>query len=385
MRWTATERTRLDRRGFLAALGGATAGALALDPRTAYAVELLIGADPEEPLFASARRNADGRHAVAVMTADGRDLIEVPLPGRGHGIAVSPDRRRLMAFARRPGTFAVLFDRDGRSAPQVIASPAGRHFYGHGAFSPDGRLVLAVENDFEAARGVVGLYDVSGPAVRRLGEIDTFGVGPHDLLFADGGRTLVVANGGIETHPDHGRDKLNLDTMRPSVVFLDAASGTLLAEHRLSDDLHQLSLRHMGLDARGRVWVGGQFEGDPGLTPPLVARLARDEAPLVLGAPAAVARSLHNYVGSVAVNVAGDVVATSCPRGGRVLYWDAASGALLGAQDIADGCGLAPIDETGFLVSDGFGALSYVPDPTARPEVLGRPAGVAWDNHMAAL
>ena len=47
----------------------------------------------------------------------------------------------------------------------TIPSIEGRHFFGHGVFSPDGKLLYATENDFEAARGVIGVYDVR-PATR---------------------------------------------------------------------------------------------------------------------------------------------------------------------------------------------------------------------------
>ena len=35
------------------------------------------------------------------------------------------------------------------------------------------------------------------------------------------GRMLAIANGGIETNPDFGRTKLNLDHMEPSLVLVD--------------------------------------------------------------------------------------------------------------------------------------------------------------------
>ena len=40
------------------------------------------------------------------------------------------------------------------------------------------------------------------------------------------GRTIAVANGGIATHPDFDRVKLNLATMEPSLVRLDAAPAS---------------------------------------------------------------------------------------------------------------------------------------------------------------
>ncbi|WP_417667770.1 DUF1513 domain-containing protein [Roseibium sp.] len=385
MLWTATDRTAFSRRAFLSGLGGLTALAATRLGQSPATAALLDTSQIDTPLFASARREADGSYALALVDEAGQDLARVTLPGRGHGIAVSPDKTRIMAFARRPGTFALLIDPYQRSEPRILTSIADRHFYGHGCFSADGRLVYAVENDYEAVRGVIGVYDVSGSEIKRIGELETGGIGPHDLLLTDNGKTLVIANGGIQTHPHQPRKKLNIETMTPSVVYMDIETGDLLAQHALSKDLHQLSLRHMALDGQGQVWVGGQFEGDLVLTPPLIARMTRDSGPQVAEIPDSLASVLKSYIGSVVANRSGDVIATSAPRGGQILFWSASDGTFLGAQQVIDGCGVAPIDESSFLISDGTGGLSYLEDPTAYPDVLSRPAGVSWDNHMLAL
>ncbi|MBO0347084.1 DUF1513 domain-containing protein [Roseibium sp. CAU 1637] len=375
-------RTEISRRALLAGLGGMAALSLQGFSASAAAAPLLETALLDTPLFASARRETDGRYALAIVDDAGQLLAKVGLPDRGHGMAISPDRRRIMAFARRPGTFALLIDPFEAREPQILAAAEGRHFYGHGCFSPDGRLVYAPENDYENVRGVVGVYDVSGRTIRRLGEIETHGVGPHDLLLMDDGKTMVVANGGIQTHPGRPREKLNIATMKPSVVYLDMQTGDLLARHELDTDLHQLSLRHMAKDAKGQIWVGGQFEGDLALAPPLVARMTRDSAPTLTQLPDTLATGLESYIGSVVANADGDVIATSAPRGNKVLFWSATSGELLATKDIQDGCGVAPIDAHSFLISDGTGALTYLEDVTRPADILSRANGIAWDNHM---
>lgn len=384
MRSTATREQRFSRRGFLQALG--SLAALPAFSGSTLADSLLDRhAGDDAPLFASAYKDASGGFGIGVVDDYGQILARIGLPGRGHGIAVSPDKRRLVAFARRPGVFALVIRPFEDTEPEVIVAEPGRHFFGHGCFSADGRLFYAVENDFEAARGVIGIYDASGVAARRVGEIDTHGTGPHDILLSSNGRTLVVANGGIETHPDKGRLKLNLDTMSPSVVFVDAESGDLVTKHVLERSLHQLSLRHMALDSSDRVWVGGQFEGPLSDRPPLVAVFSRDEIPGLIEIPDSLSGRLQNYIGSVTANRTGTVVATSAPRGGQTLFWEAAKGAFLGAQAIPDGCGVAPAGQDSFLVSDGNGGLSFVGKADKPAEILARPPGFSWDNHMVAL
>ncbi|GAA0785471.1 DUF1513 domain-containing protein [Roseibium denhamense] len=384
MRSTETKLTAVSRRGFLAALGG-----LALSPafaRTPLAENLTQSTfEGEGQLFASAYKKTSGHYGIGLLDEFGQVLAEIGLPGRGHGVAVSEDRSCLVAFARRPGTFAVVIRAIAPQDPELITAAPGRHFFGHGSFSADGQLLYAVENDFHAARGVIGVYDLTGAGVRRIGELDSHGVGPHEMVMAPDGKTLVIANGGIETHPDKGREKLNLATMAPSIVYLDAETGDLLSEHRLDAALHQVSLRHMALDGDGHVWVGGQYEGPAHDTPPLVAKFTMDGAPELLEVPGVIASTLQNYIGSVAANKDGSVIATSAPRCGQTLFWDAQAGAFLGSQRIIDGCGVAPIDQGSFLISDGNGGLSIVDDPGTRADIIARSPGYAWDNHMSAL
>ncbi len=165
----------------------------------------------------------DGRYGVGVLTEQGRLVHALDLPERGHDITFDPVSRRSVVFARQPGTFAVVFDHTGEAEPVTIATVEGRHFYGHGVFSPDGALLYATENDFDNAAGVIGVYDATD-GFRRIGEFATHGVGPHELLLCPDGKTLAIANGGIETHPDFGRAKLNIATMQPSLVFVDGAT-----------------------------------------------------------------------------------------------------------------------------------------------------------------
>ena len=119
--------------------------------------------------------------------------------------------------------------------------------------------------------------------------------------------------------------------------------------------------------------------------PPLVAVFTPDDMPKTTQIPGVFAGKLENYIGSVAANRAGDVIATSAPRGGHTLFWNAETGAFLGAQAIPDGCGVAPADQGSFLISDGNGGVSYVVEPGAQTEILSRPPGFSWDNHLVAI
>lgn len=364
--------TAIDRRTFLT-----LAGAALLAPGAAA-----DGAD--EALFLGARRGGNGFEA-AVIDERGRDRLVLPLEARGHSFAIDAASRRAVAFARAPGRFAVTFSLDGGAEPVAIAAEAGRHFYGHGLFTPDGRLMLATENDYEAARGVTGVYD-AGKGFARIGEFATGGIEPHEALLMPDGKTLCAANGGIQTHPDYERVKLNLATMEPSLAYLDIATGDIVEQVKLAKDLHQVSIRHMAVDAFGHVWFGCQYQGDPTERPALVGRHRRGREIEMFAGPADVLRALDNYVGSVAVDTSGTVVATSSPHGGVVAFWDAATGRSLGLRQLADGCGVAGSGRARIIATSGRGAIVETgPDGDTSELAAPAPTAPAWDNHLRRI
>jgi len=372
--------------------------------------------------YLSARRRA-GRDECVWCDAQGRVHGALWLPARGHSFALDAPRRRAVVFGRQPGFFAWALplttaqDRGADTAvtlpPEPLRLPAGRHFYGHGVYAPDGQTLYVTENDYVNARGVIGVYDARpGRGHARIGEFDSGGIGPHDIACMPDGQTLCVANGGLQTHPDFGKTILNLATMRSSLTYLNRHTGQVLEMHTLEHALpaawRHLSLRHLTVDGAGAVWAGGQYVNPDGQRPGLVWRHVRGQD--VQPAPCAPdqTRAMRNYVGSVAVNRRGDVVAASSPVGGQVLCWKApkttdARGAKTGSDlpalldvfPLPDVCGIAPWGADGFLLSSGHGVLAtydpfgnVVGGTHANGRVHAMPpsaASLAWDNHLCRV
>ncbi|MBB4063727.1 DUF1513 domain-containing protein [Gellertiella hungarica] len=352
-----------DRRQFLKASGAAFLAGLS--PAGARAA---LSADA---LFASAYRGEDGRFGIATLTERGELVDRALLPDRAHGLAYSPATDRLVAFARRPGTYMMALSRRGLAEPVVVTAAEGRHFYGHGCFSPDGRLLYACENDFDARRGVIGVYDATD-GFRRKGEFSSFGVGPHDLSISDDGRLLIVANGGIETHPDFGRTKLNLDRMEPSLALIGATDGRLVEKHGLPAHLSHLSTRHIDTDGKGRIWFACQYEGARDDRPPLAGSFAPGEEIRFLALPEDVTEGLALYVGAIAVNRSEGLVGLASPKGGFAVTVDMDSGRVVDRRRLASAAGIAP-------APGGFALSSY--DGHFRDKKL----ALTFDQHIAAL
>lgn len=373
MRSTATDRAPagLHRRALLA-----SAGALALSAALTPLARAEGGA-----LYASACRMGDGRFAVALLDEAGRLVRTAEIPARGHCAAVDPTGRFVVLFARRPGTFAIVLDRGGAAPDLVIEAAEGRHFEGHGQFSRDGRLLYAAENAYDEGAGVVGVYDVAA-RFRRIGELPSHGVGTHEILFAPDGKTLVVANGGILTHPDYPRAPLNLSDMQPSLARVDAETGDLLETVAPPAALQSLSPRHLAIDARGRAWLGCQWEGADEAAAPLVAVHAPGEDLRLVALPDEARLALRHYVGSLAIADDGRRLAVSGPRGGVVLVVDTETEAVIDRRPLHDGCGAAPATGGGFVLTSGDGDV--VVRRGGGDAGLGH-ADVAWDNHLRRL
>ena len=337
--------------------------------------------------FVSACSDGTGATLARVFDDAGRILATLPLPGRGHGAARRPRHREVVVFARRPGRFALAFDPLTPERPLHIGAAPGRHFYGHGAFSPDGRWLFACENDYDKARGCIGVYDATA-GYRREAELEAYAIGPHEMVLLSDGRTLALANGGIQTHPDKGREKLNIATMQPSLAYIDSESGRLLHDHRLPAAMHQASIRHLAAAPDDTVGIVMQYEGPRDSLVPLVG-FHRGEGDIVLPHPEiSVLRSLRQYCGSTAMDVSGQVLAASAPRGGQVTFWSVGEPRYLASLELGDGCGVAASGEAGgFVCSSGFGRLLHHNALSKKTSEIGdsAPESVAWDNHLTAF
>lgn len=365
----------IDRRRFL--IGSlVTLGAA----RHAFASEGLSQEAARLALYVSGARLPDGGFAVLVISEDGRILREIPMSARGHDIAVDHVRRRAVIFARRPGFFALAFDVDGRGEPQVFTPPADRHFYGHGAFAHDGRLLYATEHNVETGDGMIGIYDATG-GWQRVGEFPSYGVGPHEAIMLSDGRTLAVANGGFGNDPATGRESIGVAMMEPNVAFIDTRTGALRTSHGVPRAINLLSLRHLVETPTGDIWFGTQWQGNLEECPALVGRVGLDR-PIALPETAdALGISLKGYIGAVAVNRDGRLLAASAPLAGKVLYLDATTGSLVREVSIKDSSGVTLGNgRADFAMSTGQGIVRFA-DEGAAPHDL-EFSGAEFDNHL---
>ena len=359
---------------------------LSLTPISGY------GSTNSKPLIYLGASATGGNFQISGFTSAGIIKYQLPLPVRGHAFAIAPCKQSAVVFARRPGRYACAFNLIEGKITNEFSTPENRHFYGHGVFSKDGCLLYATENNFQEGVGTIGIYD-SQQSYRRVGEIQSYGIGPHEIRLLSDGDTLVVANGGILTHPDLPRVKLNLPSMSSSLCYVDRHSGRLLQKVQPDSSLFQLGIRHIDVSKFDTVAIAGQYEGPAGNLVPLVALHHIQGVPnsesnhdlQFLAAPRKVLRAMKQYCGSVCFDSSGQVCAVSAPRGNLITFWDTFTGNFLSAVKVQDSSGVAPGEQAGeFLASSGNGEVFVVNSHSSNKFLLKihdfKPDH--WDNHL---
>jgi hypothetical protein len=332
-----------------------------------------------------ARADQANRFFVTGFDTDGGLAFDLPLTARGHGFAVRPDAGDAVLFARRPGDHATVLDPEAGERLLRIAAAPDRWFNGHGTYDAAGRRLFASETVASTGDGVIGVYEPAA-GYRRMGEFRSGGLDPHDIRLLPDGRTLVVANGGILTHPDAPGVQLNLADMQPSLAYLDAASGALREEVRLAPALHQLGIRHLAVAADGTVAIAMQFAGPSMRTLPLVG-MHRLGATTIEFLPIAedLLSALRGYCGSAAIDASGTVLGVTSPRGSRAVFWHLPSRSVIGTARVADGCGIADVSGAGFLLGSGLDGMFRYRSGDGELSRLPLPLTARWDNHLASL
>ena len=349
---------------------------------------------------------------VVGIDADRQIVWQTTMPERVHDIVVQPiakvssnkknaHKRDVVVMGRRPSDWFWVLDTANGQVKFAIQAEVNRHFYGHACYSLDGTLLYVTENDTVNLVGTIGVYKVN-KGYQKIAEFDAYGIGPHELIMHPDGETLIIANGGIKTEKA-SREELNLDSMQPSLVYLNRHNGALLEQ--VAPEHKQMSVRHLAVNHDGMVVIGIQFQGDKHINVPLVLTHQRGEnelKPLIM--PDNQWQRFHHYIASVAMDSEHNLLCATSPFGGCAAVFDLTTRELISADSISDCAGvsvLASEMQAGFIVSDGLGQLTtlHVTDDVAnnmsdndkknplfkRTIKNSQTHTMSFDNHLQAL
>ena len=371
----------LSRRGFLISSAFGLVG-ISANPTLAQ-----LWKQAREKLYLTSINNDNGQSFISAVDILGKVHFKIPVGARCHATAPDPVRpNRAVIFPKRPGYISYLVDYDQGRVLKQFNAREGRFFYGHGTFSKDGKYLFATENDYVAKKGVVSIWD--GETMQFLGEIPSFGIGPHELTILEDGKTLVIANGGVFEHPDigefKGRQKLNVSDMQPSLVYVDVGSSKLLAEFRPEN--HFLGLRHLSARSDGLVAIAIQNEGPADTPTPLVAFHRGEDKLKLAEAPTGILRQMNHYALSVLMEPKTGITCVTCPKGNLVTFWDGENAKFISSLTVADAGGvtLSP-DKNSFLITTGAGEFLIQPVAGVKDPKPSRimNSGNHYDNHIS--
>ena len=339
------------------------------------------GRSPEQsPLrFLSSVNDAFGEHFIVAANAAGEELFRISVAERCHSGCLHPSTDHAVIMSRRPGINLYVINILDGTLETLVEAGEDFHFYGHGVFSQDGTRFYATANHYPSGEGYIRVY-AADDGYRHLQDFPVAGMDPHELRLHPDGQRLVIAMGGIQTHPDYGRIKLNLESMQPALVVMDRHDGAIL--QRCEPSHHQLSCHHLDISRDGVVIAGYQFEGPKWETPPLIARLDTDTGAFSeIALPAPQQALLGNYTASVAISRHSPVAAITAPRGDCVVLLDYRSAEPLHIVPLADPGGVLAEADGSFIVSSGAGGLFRIEASGAEPQLLAQHA-LHWDNHL---
>ena len=373
-------------------------------------------------------KNNENDFGVVGIDTDREIVWQTTMPERVHDIVVQPvfsnqdskvnnhlnnhQSRDVVVMGRRPSERFWVLDTATGQVKFSINAVKNRHFYGHACYSLDGSKLYVTENDTLSLEGKIGVY-ATDSGYKKLAEFDSYGIGPHELIMHPDGETLVIANGGIKTEKA-SREELNLDTMHPSLVYINCHNGSLLDQ--IIPEHNQMSVRHLAMHDDGTVMIGIQFQGEKHINVPLVLTHKRGDinfTPLTM--PDNQWQRFHQYIASVAVDSERNLLCVTTPIGGCAAIFDLTTRALISSVSLPDCAGASVYSrktgsgdvkanvaqDSGFIVSDGQGQLTRLSvndltildselnsDAITKNDAIGTDSKrhmMSFDNHLQAL
>ncbi|NUO15155.1 MAG: DUF1513 domain-containing protein [Planctomycetaceae bacterium] len=316
---------------------------------------------PDSPLvqkkgtiIGAARGMQDGKQAfyLSVVNLDAPRLAAklTPLTFLAHGVSPNPVKPQRAVLFEKQGKGCCEVDLKAGKVLTTIPTVDGRKFYGHGAYSLDGKLLYGTETEMDTYRGVIVVRD--GETFKELGKFPTFGEAPHDCHMIDEGKTLVITNGGAALGSSG-------ETAAPSVTFVDIKTEKLIERVTFPND--KLNAGHLAISAaKDLVVVSAPRDGVPNQA---TAQGGITLRPAGAGAesmsnPADVVAKMIGETLSVSIHEATGVVGATNPTGNIVTFWNLKERKLVKSVDMGRPLGITQtLDRKEFIIS-------FCPDPS---------------------
>jgi len=306
-------------------------------PRAAGAAQLLVGGGS----FVDPADQITQRFVFSQVDFGGGEIGLTPTTFLPHGIAIDPHNSNRVVTFQKIGVGCCEIDLAARRVTRTIVPTEGRWFYGHGAFSADGKLLYSTETVNSEERGVIGVRDAA--TFEYLGEFPTFGENPHDCHLIEDGKVLLVTNGGGALG----------SSLRPCVTWVEVDSRKLLDKRELESE--RFNTGHLCLASDGGLAVvsaprKGLTDKDVG-----AVSLGRSHDQLqTMQEPRPVTSRMFGEALSVAIHEPTQTAAVTHPFGDMITFWSMRTFAFLKKIELPRARGVTLTqDGSNFIVSYG--------------------------------
>jgi len=315
-------------------------------------------------------------------------ISDFSVPDEVHLAVMSPNNKSIIVNSRKPSASLLKYSLSGELIAE-FKPLKDQHFEGHAIFSLDEKHLYVTASDFQQGSGK--LLKLNSHDLSLIEMYDTGGIGPHELVW-QAPNIIAIANTGVLTHPNSGRDILNLDSIQSNVVLFNTLDKTII--HQWSVPLAGLSARHLDRMDNGDLVIGCQYKKED-QRPPCVAFATKGEALRFADRQnEALHWDMKGYTASIKSIPNSDQALISNPRGHLLTQWQNSplnsnndrSTQILNKQKIQFSKGIK-LNRTGeqAWVSQGAGELLLLNTKNSKLSADNRikvKEGIWWANHL---
>ena len=288
----------------------------------------------------------------SVLQPDSPEPILIKTHFLPHAIALKPDEPTTLAVFEKKGPGACEIDLNSMELTRVMETVPERHFYGHGAYSADSKLIYCTESYLHDFKGIIAVRDADSHQI--LGEFPTYGEEPHECQLIDDGKVMVVTNGGGRLGGD-----------APCVTYIDVQSEKLLERIELTEEM--INTGHFAIADDGSLIVvsapraGLDLTDNGGVSIKVAGKEMR-----TMTEPQDIVSRMKGEALSVAIHEDSGTAAVAHPDGGMVTFWSMQKGTFIKAMDFPRPRGVTLNREgSAFFISYGSDTCLGKVDATA--------------------
>jgi hypothetical protein len=308
---------------------------------------------------------------VGIINLNKEMALRVPTRFEGHVVIPhTQDGDLAIMAAQRPGTVSYLFSISKQKIIQAFKSSKDHHFYGHGIIMNGGNEVWMTEVHNDSGLGKI--VKRSFPKMEIVGEFDSGGYGPHEMVHINKSNQFVVAHGGDFTSKSSQLiyDPATTDKHLSKVSYFSQKDGQKLNETDCPDPEKIMSIRHLDVHRETETVVMTIIRPHENKTKkhPCIGYQEKGKAIKFFETPPEIYDELKMFGLSIKVSQKSGKVALTSHKGNAVAFWDLNSKKFMGIVKMPEPMGVTYCkDEELWAVSTTKDNIIFLDQKTLKP------------------